>query len=358
MLKKLSKQDQVVAYLTDYIEKHHLKSGDRLPTEWELAEILNVSRTTIQGAFRKLVDNGMAYNKKGYGTYVNSAGKKELSLPLVIADQRESTGGFEYVRGAQAYLKEHGGQLLTQCTNGHIEDEQRIIKDQIEAGAKCILVLPISSTKSGVFYQQMADQHGVRFIFLDKRPQGVNADYVCCDNVRGGYLATEHLIKAGHTRIGFISASLYSASSRMQRYIGYTMAMEAYGLTVNPTMVCTNDAAENKDTYLNMIRQPNPPTAIFAVSDGLATNCITTLIMNGYKVPEDISIIGFDGLPFFSTSFLRLTSIRQPFYEIGYQAAHLACDPYIKAGETSTCLMLPVELLEQDTVKVVDLNHI
>ncbi len=353
MVKKSSKQEQAVAYLTAYIEENQLKAGDRLPTEWELAQTLEVSRTTVQGALRKLVESGAAYNRKGYGTYVAGAGQKEgLSLPLVIADQRETTGGFEYIRGAQAYLGERNGQLLMHCTNGRLEDEQRLVTELVEKGAKRLLVLPISSTTSGAFYQRMMDEQGVRFVFIDKRPQGVHSDYVCCDNVRGGYLATEHLIRKGHTRIGFVAASLFSASSRLQRFLGYSMALEAYGLSMEPSLIRTEDeGSENGEAVLRMMGLPQPPTAIFAVSDGLAMTCITTLIVAGYKVPEEVSVVGFDGLPFFSTGSLRLTSVRQPFYAVGYQAARLACEPYTRAGEASTCLMLPVELLEQDTVK-------
>ena len=353
MEKKPSKQEQTVAYLTAYIAEHQLKAGDKLPTEWELAEALGVSRTTVQGALRRLVESGAAYNRKGYGTFVAVQSRREgLSLPLVIADQRETTGGFEYIRGAQAYLKEHGGQLLMQCTNGRLEDEQRIVTELVEQGEKCLLVLPISSVTSGAFYQRMMDERGVRFIFIDKLPQGVHGDYVCCDNVRGGYLATEHLIKNGHTRIGFVAANLFSASSRLQRFLGYSMALEAYGLSLDPDLVCAADReSENGEAVLQMMKLSQPPTAFFAVSDGVAMTGITSLILNGYRVPDDVSIVGFDGLPFFSTGSLKLTSVRQPFYAVGYEAARLACEPYPQPGGAATCLTLPVELLERDTVK-------
>ena len=358
MEKKYSKQEQAVAYLTAYIEEHQLKAGDKLPTEWELAQALGVSRTTVQGALRRLVDSGAAYNRKGYGTFVAGQSRREgLSLPLVIADQRETTGGFEYIRGAQAYLEEQGGQLLVQCTNGRLEDEQRIVSELVEKGAKCLLVLPISSATSGAFYHRMADEHRVRFVFIDKKPQGVHGDYVCCDDVRGGYLATEYLIQKGHTRIGFVAASLFSASSRLQRFLGYCMALEAHGILLDPALVCTQDKeSENGEAVLRMVQLPQPPTALFAVSDGLAMSCITALILKGYRVPEDVSVVGFDGLPFFSTGSLRLTSVRQPFYAVGYAAARLACEPYDRSGGTATCLTLPVELLEQDTVKRIGLS--
>ncbi len=150
-----------------------------------------------------------------------------------------------------------------------------------------------------------------------------NVAYVDADNFRGGQLATEHLIGLGHTRIGIVTGSPHSSSSN-DRVLGYQTALRNQGLRVDPSLsVDLGDYEANRHSLESLITRKDRPSALFCWSDDSAIDSIKIAHSNGLRVPEDMSIVGFDSLADSLASSPALTSVSQPVREIAKIATEM-----------------------------------
>jgi len=152
-------------------------------------------------------------------------------------------------------------------------------------------------------------------------------DYVGVDNLRGGFLAVEHLIKLGHERIGVIGGSSES-SVGFERLEGGKKALAAYGLEgVGDYFLEGNflrgSGYQGGKRFLEMERRP---TAIFATNDYMALGAYQAIMEGGMKVPEEIALIGFNDIEFTSMKGIELTTIGQKKYEMGALAVKTLVD--------------------------------
>ncbi len=134
------------------------------------------------------------------------------------------------------------------------------------------------------------------------------------DNVNGAHDAVSHLIELGHRRIGFIRGSSYTGQSD-QRERGYAAALADAGIELDPALVYQGNFNEQSgiDGTHYLLALENPPTAIFAANDGMAIGVMNALREKGLRIPEDISVIGFDDIPAASMTRPPLTTLRHPF---------------------------------------------
>jgi LacI family transcriptional regulator len=154
-----------------------------------------------------------------------------------------------------------------------------------------------------------------------------NIPSIFLDNVKGGFLATEYLIKSGHKKIGFIVGPDGYVESN-QRFQGYMMALEQYELKKEDCIMIKEDRIGwtpicGYKTMKQIIDNNNGYTAIVCFDDITAFGAIRSSSENGFKVPEDISVIGFDDLIISAYYNPPLTTIRQPMKEIGQKTANL-----------------------------------
>lgn len=142
------------------------------------------------------------------------------------------------------------------------------------------------------------------------------------DDYQGARLATEYLIKAGHKKIAIICGSINSVPTH-KRMLGYQTSLMEHGLSLYPEYVRTSNW-HYEDGYsqcLELLRLKNPPSAIFSMSDLMAFGAINAALEQGYRVPKDISIHGFDNLE--ATNYIKpaLTTVSLPLYSLGTTAA-------------------------------------
>lgn len=144
-------------------------------------------------------------------------------------------------------------------------------------------------------------------------------DSISVDNKMGGYLATNHLLSLGHRKIAMLRGPQISTTSQ-GRYDGYLYAMQEYGLTPDPKYIVSGSLnMESGQKFVRdlLINSTNPPTAVFAGGDLMSYGIMDECIKSGLRIPEDISIVGFDDIPFSKASFVNLTTICQPYDMIG-----------------------------------------
>lgn len=143
-------------------------------------------------------------------------------------------------------------------------------------------------------------------------------------NWAGAYEATTHLIQRGHQRIALVTGPSHHLYARA-RMAGYRSAMAAAGLEVVPAMVRhgSYERASGAEQARALISLPDPPTALFVCSDHMAIGGYEALAEEGLRVPEDISVVGFDDLPEARWVTPALTTVRQPLKEMGGNALRI-----------------------------------
>jgi LacI family transcriptional regulator len=141
-------------------------------------------------------------------------------------------------------------------------------------------------------------------------------------NWAGGMSATEHLLALGHRRIGFIAGPKRLLCSRA-RLDGYGAALAAAGLEIDPALVYQGDFYHESGFAgaQALMELDQPPTAIFAASDTMALGAFEAVRRRGLRVPDDVSVVGFDDLPESKWTSPPLTTVRQPLAEMGIVAA-------------------------------------
>ena len=183
-----------------------------------------------------------------------------------------------------------------------------------------------------------------------RRLDGPNLRAVRLDNVHGGYIATKHLLGLGHRRIAHISGSEDHADA-IDRYKGYLQAHEEAGIPVDPALVFQGEFHENGGALAmtRLLDSGHPFSAVFAGNDQSAMGAHMVLYRRGLRVPEDISLIGFDNLP--ATAYLTppLTTVHQPLYEMGQ---YLAQTLLSMLGQPSETIEIPdMTLVIRETSK-------
>jgi DNA-binding LacI/PurR family transcriptional regulator len=164
------------------------------------------------------------------------------------------------------------------------------------------------------------------------------------DNLMGGRLATEHLLQAGCQRIAFLGGPQDDYEAH-QRYLGYEMALQTAGKTVDPTLLGYGDyTGESGAMVMNHLLQQAPDLdAVFASSDSMAIAAISILQTQGYRVPEDVAMVGYDDLPTAQYNTPPLTTIRQNLERYGQLLAENLIR-YLEKGQVIKSVV-PVELI-------------
>lgn len=170
--------------------------------------------------------------------------------------------------------------------------------------------------------------------------------YVAVNDVEGGYLATNHLVELGHRRIAFLGDTYpnpFGFTASYHRYLGYAQALAQAGLPLREEYVVTGEHSRRTAHFLaaSLLERKPPPTAVFAASDTQALGVLAAAKEHGLRVPEDISVVGYDDLEI--ATYLDLTTVHQPLFESGETAAQILL-AILREEEVEMRQMLPVHL--------------
>ena len=168
------------------------------------------------------------------------------------------------------------------------------------------------------------------------------------DNLGGAIRATEHLLELGHRRIGLVAGRPDLESSRL-REEGYRQALSAAGIPVDPALVRVGDyrKTSSRGPATELLSMPDRPTAVFAANDQSAISTIEVAGELGLRVPEDLSVIGFDDVPESRTTTPPLSTVRQPIQQMGATAIELLIALIDGTPVESTHVRLPTTLVRR-----------
>ena len=181
---------------------------------------------------------------------------------------------------------------------------------------------------------RLAEQIHVPTVLLDSFVTGLPYDVVKLDNVTAGRLATEHLIGLGHRRIA-VTTGRPNIATGEDRLRGYLDALEAHGIPVEQRLLIAGrfDQAVAHDSTLRLLREPNPPTAIFALSNMMALGALNAVQEVGLKVPTDISVVSIDDFDFANIMNPPPTVVAAPVEQMAQRAIDALLGE-IKTGST------------------------
>ncbi|MCB0046642.1 MAG: LacI family DNA-binding transcriptional regulator [Caldilineaceae bacterium] len=238
--------------------------------------------------------------------------------------------------GAEKEAHRYGYNVLLYNVEGDPAEERRGVETLLDRRVDGIIFTTAVDPEN----VQLAVSNGVPVVQVE-RITHVETHAVLIDNYAGSSAAMEHLIELGHERIAYIGGDPHYYQKRgeptsyrlieEERLAGYVDVLNKYGLPVDKQLVAlgeyysmedggfAGDGALYTEEFLGVA---NPPTAIFATCDILAAGALQTLYRHGLGVPDDMSVVGFDGTyaPFLTPS---LTTVQQPMLEIGGRAAQI-----------------------------------
>ncbi|MCC6498327.1 MAG: LacI family DNA-binding transcriptional regulator [Propionibacteriaceae bacterium] len=245
----------------------------------------------------------------------------------------------ELLKGISSAVEGTGYELL--AYSGNLEHNQvgwerrslsRLAGTLIDGA---VIVAPTATVTDATIPVVAVDPHTGR-----TGPSTVEAD-----NIGGARAATQHLIDLGHRRIAHIRgrSDLVSAELREQ---GYRQALEAAGIAFDPDLVRVGGyrAAETTDVARELLGRPDRPTAVFSANDLSAIRVIEIAHELGLRVPEDVSVVGFDNVPEAANAVPALTTVAQPLHQMGAEAVRLLLG-LLAGGTSEVHLLLPATLV-------------
>lgn len=172
--------------------------------------------------------------------------------------------------------------------------------------------------------------------------------YIDVDNIQSTFEAVRHLISIGRQRIATISGPSNSTVG-IDRLEGYTRALKAAGLQVDPQLIVAGDFTE-QGGYLAM-RQllPHQPDAVFAASDAMAVGGMRAVKEAGLSIPRDIAFVGYDDIPLINQPDPPLTTVRQPITQFGFTAVEMLIDLIENGIQPFRRVMMPTELIIRES---------
>ena len=284
-----------------------------------ISKVLN-GRSDVAPSTRSRVEELLS--RQGYARRGGRASTKTDLIELVF-HELDSIWSMELIAGVESVAKQHGlSVVLTVSGDQHSPDPDWIEGVMRRRPVGVVLVFSDLAPR----YRERLRSRAIPFVIID--PSGdpsPEAPSVGSANWAGGLMATRHLLELGHTRIAAITGPEDMMCS-LARLDGYRSAMNSAGAPIDPRWVRFGDfhVSGGRDHTVDLLALPEVPTAIFAGSDLQALGALDAARARGLRVPDDISIVGYDDIPLAKWTSPALTTVHQPLRRMGAEAARLA----------------------------------
>lgn len=290
---------------------------------------------------------------------IKSLGYKPSYLAQALKSKRTRTIGMMVTSSTNPFFAEvvsgveegcyRNGYSLILGNSGDLPGRQlsylhTLMQKQIDALAI------MTTNRDDDFQIELDRQTSLPRVVLDSEPI-LNGCAIGDDSLIGGQLATQHLIDLGHTRIGCLTGPDHHLRSN-ERLAGLKKALESVGLAVNPDWIVSGGLTA-KSGYIAakaILSLDEYPTAIFAFNDLMATGAYRAVQESGLSIPRDISIVGYDDIEIASFLTPTLTTVRQPGFELGLEAANILVRHLEEGAELPAQVRRTPELIVRNSV--------
>lgn len=329
----------------------------------DIAKLAGVSPGTVSNALNDRKGVGKETKTKiikiaeELGYFRNHKKNEENAIRLILFKKHgyvvSDTQFFSaLIEACENECRQNGYELLiSQVIHGE-HDTENVLKIINQGKIDGILLLATEMSEEDFCY---FEDLNIPIVVLDSYFELKGYDYIVINNVSGSYKATKYFIDNGHKRIGMLGSSI-NISNFEYRYKGFKKAIEESGLTlrqddeilIEPTL---DGSYKDMKEYLERNKGKELPTALFAFNDIIALGAIRAMQEQGINIPKDISIIGFDDIPFSSLSNPNMTTIKVYTEEMGSLAVRRLID---KIDNEDREILLKIEI---DT-KLIERNSV
>jgi DNA-binding LacI/PurR family transcriptional regulator len=329
----------------------------------DIAEALNVSPATVSlvlnnkpGIKKETREKVLSYiAREGYTSKSLTKQAAELNLSILFIVYKKlgkivsDTPFFsQLIEGIERESRKNGYNLIV----SYIDDKKEIpklVSHRKEDQPKGAILLATEMSREDF---RLYDQIGLPLVALDNYAENQNIDAVSIDNVRGSYLATSHLIEMGHTTIGYLCSSV-KISNFDERKHGYLKALKHAELPADERFwIPLGPSQEGAYTDMKQALQAGQqlPSAFFADNDMIAMGAMKAMKEAGVKIPDEVSIVGFDDMPFCSMIDPPLTTIRVYKQKMGMLAVRRLIDRMSDGSDDYAKVTLGTKLIIRDSV--------
>lgn len=318
----------------------------------DIAEELNISVTAVSRALRDMPDIGpkttklvketaerLGYRRNMAARYLKT--NRSMMLGMVVTDIGNPVFAAMY-KGIECVCQKSGYTLLLGNSNESAKQEGAVISNMLDHGIDGILLVPSMENQSVL---RQLEQAKVPYLILQRKFPGLSAGYVQSNDYEGGCLAARHLYELGHRRFLYVSAPMHisSARDRYQGFMAYLREQDQPESAVE-ILECDGTRAGSCRAIQRWMAdwtaakascaegEPEPgggrweATAIFCFSDYVAYGVYSALTDQGIRIPEDISVMGYDNNEYSDMTLPPLTTVDICPAEIGRQAAEWILD--------------------------------
>ncbi len=330
----------------------------------ELSKKLNLSISTVSKALRDSPEISTATKDKVqkkakelkyYANPFASNLRNQQSKTIALIIPEIANNFFSLaINGAESFAQEKGYHVLIYQTNEDAQKEKAIAKYLLNGRVDGVMI-SLSNNTTDVKHLKELQQREIPLVFFDRASDKIDLPRVTTDDYDSAFMGAEHLIKNGIRDIAFLSISK-SLSISNERAQGYLDALKKHKITLYKKHIifCDGNRTANKNAIKKVLQQKNKPAALFACVEELAILCYEVCEELALNIPSDIKIISYSNLKTAGILNPSLTTITQPAYEIGREAAGILfklidkeCTP--AAGEN---IVLKSTLIVRDSTKV------
>ena len=344
---------QVKNHIITSIENGTLKIGDKLMSENEMLKFYGVGRVTIRNALSELVSEGCLRKEQGLGTFVMAYPKKAKRLNIdVLLDAGDTYFVPAYMlKGISPVLEQNNCNLLMHDTKHDGRHIVELLNDILDRGTDGVLLAPVQGHYAQTEMEAVLEKFRRADIPVVAILGTMPLEHVISltiDDRYGTEIATRYLLECGHRKI----LGLFHEKDRdpTRRAQGFRNAFRGVGDAEIYEITNADWSAE----VLELVRS-GKITAIQCYNDHVAVECLRLLVENGIRVPQDISLIGFDDTEIAQNSIPRLTSMNHPKDQLGRAAAEAVLRKIHHPQETIESVTYRPGLVIRQSVR--DLNQ-
>ena len=330
-MKSNPKHHEISRHLQTEIDAGRYGKGARLPSEIQLVKQFGVSRPTVARALRDLEAQGLIERRAGSGSYVRMNIQRNTASRILglLVPGLASTEIFQIICGEIASLARVNeyGLLWGGSTNPRVDTDaslkhaEEVCKQFIEREISGVFFAP-AELQPG---QEQANSHlaeslrgaGIPVVLIDRDlldfPRRSDFDLVGIDNITGGYMVAEHLIKLGCRKIMFVVRPL-SAATVEARTAGIREAFVRHRIEPDPDWIRTGDPADLK--FVRSLLAGHQADAFICANDDTAAVLLRSIESQGVRAPHDVRVVGFDDVKYATLVSVPLTTIHQPCRDI------------------------------------------
>lgn len=249
----------------------------------------------------------------------------------------------------QERAQESGFSLIMGHTGYDADAESRLLRLFQERRLAGVILTGFSIGQEGLIRELV--KSGIPCVVVWEVIRSSNLCFVGFDNFQAAFSMTEYLIGLKHERIGLILGPYTRVGRARRRLEGYREALARHLLRYDPEIVVERmpTLKDGKEAMLRLLSLPEPPSAVFAASDMLALGAMAGARERGLKIPEDVSIAGFDDIDFAAYSHPPLTTVRVPAREMGEMAVSLLIRMIEGEGKRQKSIKLPTGIVVRES---------